>query len=108
MYLDLTLADKPSGSTDDWFSFATLSPDASDMWRRTILVNTAPDGYVRLVHVPEQGRQNMYFRLKAVMTLKGFTVSIPSGLASISILIWMIKMGMQRFGRTGFLFLMRM
>jgi len=65
VYLDLTLADKPSGSTDDWFSFATLSPDASDMWTRTILVNTAPDGYVRLVHVPEQGRQEYVFQAES-------------------------------------------
>ena len=53
----MNLVDKPSGSIDDWFSFATLSSDSSDNWSRTVLVNITPDGYVRLVHVPHQGEQ---------------------------------------------------
>jgi len=64
-YLDMTLADRPSDSIDDWFSFATLSPDSSDRWRRTVLVNLAPDGYLRLVHVPDQGRQEYLYQADA-------------------------------------------
>jgi len=62
VYLDINLVDKPTGSIDDWFSFATLSPDSSDSWSRTVLVNITPDGYVRLVHVPRQGEQIYVFQ----------------------------------------------
>jgi len=64
-YLDMALADKPAGSIDDWFSFATLSSDSSDDWTRTVLVNIAPDGYLRLVHVPKQGEQEHIFQMDA-------------------------------------------
>lgn len=60
--LDIKLEDKPKGQIDDWFSFATLTPDASDNWNRTILVNITPDGYLRLVHVPYQGEQKYIFQ----------------------------------------------
>ncbi|HAP43638.1 MAG: hypothetical protein A2087_14535 [Spirochaetes bacterium GWD1_61_31] len=61
-YLDMALVDKPAGSIDDWFSFATLSPDDSDNWVRTVVVNITPDGYLRLVHVPDQGEQEYIFQ----------------------------------------------
>jgi hypothetical protein len=61
-YLDISLEDKPSGSIDDWFSFATLSPDDSDNWVRTIGVNIAPDNLLRLVHVPNQGQQQYLYQ----------------------------------------------
>jgi len=61
-YLDIALEDKPAGQIDDWFSFATLSPDSSDAWSRTILVNIAPDNLLRLVHVPKQGQQEYNFQ----------------------------------------------
>jgi len=60
--LDITLQDKPLGQIDDWFSFATLSPDKSDNWVRTILVNIAPDRMLRLVHVPDQGKQEYIYQ----------------------------------------------
>lgn len=62
VYLDMNLVDQPTGSIDDWFSFATFSPDSSDNWARTILVNITPDGYVRLVHVPIQGGQTHIYQ----------------------------------------------
>jgi hypothetical protein len=55
--LEMTLTDRPPGSIDDWFSFVTLTPDTSNNWSRTVLVNITPDGYVKLVHVPNQGEQ---------------------------------------------------
>lgn len=61
-FLDITLIDRPSGQIDDWFSFATLSPDKSDNWIRTILVNIAPDNLLRLVHVPDQGKQEYIYQ----------------------------------------------
>jgi len=64
-YLDMELEDKPAGKIDDWFSFATLSPDPSDYWIRTVLVNIAPDGYLRLVHVPDQGEQEYLYQAGA-------------------------------------------
>ncbi len=42
---------------DDWISLFTMSTDSSDNWTRTILVNLSADGYLRLVHVPDQGQQ---------------------------------------------------
>jgi hypothetical protein len=61
-YLDISLEDKPSGSIDDWFSFATLCPDDSDNWTRTIGVNLTPDNLLRLVHVPYQGQQEYLYQ----------------------------------------------
>lgn len=58
------LAERP-GQVDDWFSFATLSPDPSDSWSRTVLVNVVHDGYLRLVHVPDQGEQEWIFQAEA-------------------------------------------
>ena len=57
VYLDMPLADRPPGSIDDWFSFVTLTPDSSDNWARTVLVNLTYEGHLRLVHVPRQGEQ---------------------------------------------------
>ncbi len=62
VYLDMTLVDRPPGRIDDWMSFATLTPDASDDWVRTVLVNVGPDGYARLMHVPRQGEQIHLFQ----------------------------------------------
>lgn len=62
VYLDMDLVDRPSGSIDDWFSFITLSADTSDRWSRTVLVNLTPDGYIKLVHVPDQGEQTWIYQ----------------------------------------------
>ena len=40
----------------DWVSFATLSADASDRWKRVVTVNLDPGGWVNVFHVPDQGR----------------------------------------------------
>jgi hypothetical protein len=61
-YLDISLTDRPLGQIDDWFSFATLSPDKSDNWERTILVNIALDNLLRLVHAPDQGKQEYIYQ----------------------------------------------
>lgn len=53
---------QPRDGIDDWLSLVTLSPDASDLWSRTILVNLTTDGYLRLVHVPAQGQQQHLFQ----------------------------------------------
>jgi len=60
--LDISLVDRPAGSIDDWFSFVTLTPDSSDTWSRTVLVNIGPDGYARLMHVPRQGEQTCIYQ----------------------------------------------
>jgi len=39
----------------DWVSFATLSADASDGWKRVVTVNLDPGGWVNVFHVPDQG-----------------------------------------------------
>ncbi len=65
VWLDISLTDRPAGQIDDWFSFITLSPDASDNWSRTVVVNITPDGYIRLVHVPRQGEQEYIYQASA-------------------------------------------
>ena len=65
VFLDINLVDRPAGDIDDWFSFATLTPDASDAWSRTVLVNIVHDGYARLVHVPNQGEQEHLYQATA-------------------------------------------
>lgn len=62
VYLDITLNKKQAGSIDDWFSFAPFTPDPSNLWSRTVVVNITPDGYVRLVHVPTQTEQQYSYQ----------------------------------------------
>lgn len=66
VYLDINLIDRSKGSINDWFSFITLTPDQSDSWNRTVLVNITPDGYVKLVHVPNQGEQIRIFQADSI------------------------------------------
>ena len=66
VYLDMNLQYKPKGSINDWFSFITLSPDQSNNWNRVVCINTGPDGYVRLVHVPNQGQQIRIFQADSI------------------------------------------
>ena len=66
VYLDMNLQYKPKGSINDWFSFITLSPDQSNNWNRVVCINTGPDGYVRLVHVPNQGQQIRIFQSDSI------------------------------------------
>ncbi|MBN1462085.1 MAG: heparin lyase I family protein [Paludibacteraceae bacterium] len=69
--LQMSLQAKGSGRIDDWFSFATLSPDASDNWARTVLINLTPDGYLKLVHVPNQGEQIRNFQASYTNDISG-------------------------------------
>ncbi|WP_233440925.1 heparin lyase I family protein [Leptospira biflexa] len=54
VYLDMELT-----TSQDWFSFATFSADASDAWRRVVLVNIDSKDYVYLMHVPSHN-QNIH------------------------------------------------
>ena len=56
VYLDMELQQRPAGHINDWFSFVTLTPDASDQWARTVGINLVYDHYVHLMHVPQQGK----------------------------------------------------
>ncbi|PJZ70963.1 hypothetical protein CH373_00010 [Leptospira perolatii] len=60
-YIDATI------SAGEWFSFATLTPDASDAWARTVLVNLGNlnlggGNFMHLMHVPVQGRSDWDFQ----------------------------------------------
>lgn len=68
VYLDITLTVR--AGIDDWFSFITLSPDTSDNWARTVVVNITPDGYIRLVHVPNQGEQDYIYQVDSNVSLQ--------------------------------------
>lgn len=50
-----------------WFSFATLTPDASDLWARTVLVNVgrvngSAQNVMHLMHVPNQGESGWTYQ----------------------------------------------
>jgi hypothetical protein len=64
--LDVTLKQRPKGSISDWFSLITLTPDQSDNWTRTVVVNLTPDGYLKLVHVPNQGEQKWIYQADSI------------------------------------------
>jgi hypothetical protein len=49
-----------------WFSFATLSADASDSWRRTVLLNLGSEGWPHLMHVPDQGQKSWSYQNTSV------------------------------------------
>jgi len=57
VYLDMPLQPQPHGHINDWFSFATLTPDITTGWNRVVVANISSNGYLRLVHVPKQGEQ---------------------------------------------------
>lgn len=61
VWLDMELNPNPEG-VDDWFSFATFTPDVDDAWPRTVLVNLGHEGFVHLQHVPVQGAQEHIFQ----------------------------------------------
>lgn len=61
IWTDIHLQDRVG--IDDWLSLITMTCDTSDAWQRTILANLTIDGYIRLVHVPNQGQQNHTFQV---------------------------------------------
>lgn len=64
VWLDMTLM------PGEWFSFATFSPDASDAWKRTVLVNLSDQGVVHLMHVPKQGQGNRSFQTSKPLPMR--------------------------------------
>ena len=66
VWLDMPLNPAADGGVDDWFSFATFTSDESDNWSRTVLVNLGVDGFVHLMHVPNQGEQTHIFQTDSV------------------------------------------
>ncbi len=57
VYLDMSF---PTSS--DWFSFATFSADASDNWKRVVLINTDQKNRAYLMHVPVHGQSNLTYQ----------------------------------------------
>jgi len=66
VWLDIDLTTDYGGNEDNWFSFATLSSDDSDKWKRTVLVNLSKDGFVHLQHVPKQGMQEHIYQTSSL------------------------------------------
>jgi len=64
VWLDMEL--KPRAGENEWFSFATFTNDTTDAWKRTVLVNLSWDGFVHLMHVPEQGQQERFFQTREI------------------------------------------
>jgi hypothetical protein len=63
VYLDMSF------SSSDWFSFATYSADASDDWKRVVLMNTDSKNKTYLMHVPLHNQSNL--------TYQNTTISFP-------------------------------
>ncbi len=57
VYLDMPLT-----SQDDWYSFATYSADASDSWKRVVLLNTDSKNKAYLMHVPLHGQSSLTYQ----------------------------------------------
>jgi hypothetical protein len=57
---------EPHSPENQWLSLATFSTDSSDNWSRTILANLSYDGFVHLMHVPVQGKQDYLFQSTTV------------------------------------------
>jgi hypothetical protein len=55
VWLDVALA--PAIPENEWFSLATLTDDASDVWSNSICINVSHDGFVHLMHVPWTGQK---------------------------------------------------
>ncbi len=66
VWLDMELQENTIGGIDDWFSFATFTDDETDNWEATVLVNLSKEGYVHLMHVPTQGKQEHIFQTTSV------------------------------------------
>jgi hypothetical protein len=64
VWLDMPL--KARTGENEWFSFATFTNDATDAWHRTVLVNLSWDGFVHLMHVPEQGQHERIFQTQQI------------------------------------------
>jgi len=86
VWLDVALTRK------QWFSFATLTNDASTKWSRVVTVNLDPDGYVDLFHVPGPDqhetalqRTDVAFPLRTWVRL---TVFIDLRPATGSVAVW--------------------
>ena len=75
VWLDMELSANPEG-IDDWFSFATFTPDVSDEWNRTVLVNLSHEGFVHLQHVPVQGAQEHLFQTSSLPFPQGEWVEL--------------------------------
>lgn len=62
VYVTMTIND------GQWLSLATLTPDSSDAWSRTVLVNvgnlgrTGGGNYMHLMHVPNQGESGWTYQ----------------------------------------------
>lgn len=66
VWLDMKLDTNGAGEENDWFSFATFTNDESDNWSRTVLVNLSNEGFVHLMHVPDQGQQEHVFQTSSI------------------------------------------
>jgi hypothetical protein len=62
VWVDMDLQPSSTGGEDDWLSFATFTDDETDLWRNTVLVNLSHDGFVHLMHVPTQGKQEYTYQ----------------------------------------------
>lgn len=64
MWVDLPF--KPRRGENEWLPFATFTNDPSDSRDRVVCINLSWDGFVHLMHVPEQGQKPDSFQTNEV------------------------------------------
>ncbi len=71
LYVKAQITLQERAGVDDWLSLITVSPSVTDDWERTVLVNLTTDGYLRLVHVPNQGEQTHIYQVNSTLDPSG-------------------------------------
>lgn len=51
---------------NEWLSFATLTSDETDSWKRPVLINLDYNWFVHLMHVPNQGKSERIFQTNEI------------------------------------------
>ncbi len=67
MYVKVSMALQERAGVDDWLSLITTTCTPNDNWDRTVLCNLTTDGYLRLVHVPNQGEQTHIYQVNSTL-----------------------------------------
>lgn len=80
LYVKVNITLQVRAGVDDWLSLLTTTPDTTDDWVRTVLCNFTPDGYLRLVHVPNQGEQTHIYQISSSQD--------PSGVLQMPLNTW--------------------
>lgn len=74
VWLDMNL--REMSPENEWFSFATITDDSSDVWSSPVLVNLSYEGFVHLMHVPWAGGKQTTFQTSTLLFPKSEWVEL--------------------------------